>query len=43
MSTPVLHSDNAELLVYTSGKLHITVLGDIRLTGLERARIPATK
>jgi len=34
----VLHSDNAELLVYTSGKLHITVLGGIRLTGLERLK-----
>lgn len=34
----MLHSDNAELLVYTSGKLHITVLGGIRLTGLERLK-----
>lgn len=35
----MLHSDNPELLIYTGGKLHITVLGGIRLTGLERLKV----
>ncbi|WP_158800270.1 transposase [Pedobacter sp. L105] len=39
MSSGQLHSDNPELLIYTSGKLHITVLGGIRLTGLERLKV----
>lgn len=35
----MLHSDNPELLIYTGSKLHITVLGGIRLTGLERLKV----
>jgi hypothetical protein len=31
-----LLTDNPELLIYVEGKLHITVLGGIKLTGLDR-------
>lgn len=34
-----LHSENPELLIYTEGKLHVTVLGGIRLTGLDRLKV----
>lgn len=34
-----LHADNPELLAYTEGRLHITVLGGIKLTGLDRLRV----
>jgi len=34
-----LSTENPELLVYTEGKLHITVLGGIKLTGLDRLRV----
>ncbi|MFC7526848.1 hypothetical protein ACFQRK_23025 [Parapedobacter sp. GCM10030251] len=34
-----LHTDNPELLAYTEGRLHITVLGGIKLTGLDRLRV----
>lgn len=39
MSVSKLYSDNPELLVYISGKLHITIPGGIRLTGLERLKV----
>lgn len=31
--------ENAELLIYLEGKLHITVLGGIKLTGLDRLKV----
>ncbi|WP_257667181.1 hypothetical protein [Parapedobacter tibetensis] len=34
-----LHTDNPELPVYTEGRLHATVLGGIKLTGLDRLRV----
>lgn len=34
-----LIKENAELLIYLEGKLHITVLGGIKLTGLDRLKI----
>lgn len=34
-----LISDNPELLFYLDGKLHITVLGGIKLTGLDRLKV----
>ncbi|WP_179416186.1 hypothetical protein HDF19_06055 [Mucilaginibacter sp. E4BP6] len=34
--TPKLIADNPELLIYLDGKLHITILGGIKLTGLDR-------
>ena len=39
MNKGQLHSDNPELLLYTEGKLHITVLGGVRLTGLDRLKV----
>jgi DNA-binding MarR family transcriptional regulator len=39
MNSTKLHSDNPELLIYISGKLHITIPGGIRLTGLERLKV----
>lgn len=34
-----LLADNPELLIYIDGKLHITVLGGIKLTGLDRLKV----
>jgi hypothetical protein len=34
-----LITENAELLIYLEGKLHITVLGGIKLTGLDRLKV----
>ncbi|MGH2645196.1 MAG: hypothetical protein ACRDE2_14680, partial [Chitinophagaceae bacterium] len=34
-----LITDNAELLLYLDGKLHITVLGGIKLTGFDRLKV----
>jgi hypothetical protein len=34
-----LISDNPELLTYIDGKLHITILGGIKLTGLDRLKV----
>lgn len=34
-----LISENPELLLYLDGKLHITVLGGIKLTGLDRLKV----
>jgi len=34
-----LITDNAELLIYLDGKLHITILGGIKLTGLDRLKV----
>lgn len=34
-----LLTDNPELLFYVEGKLHITVLGGIKLTGLDRLKV----
>ncbi|WP_343321603.1 hypothetical protein [Sphingobacterium multivorum] len=34
-----LITDNPELLLYTESGLHVTVLGDIKLTGLDRLRV----
>src|ERR1700744_5563769 len=36
---PKLISDNPELLLYIDGKLHITVLGGIKLTGFDRLKV----
>lgn len=36
---PNLIIDNSELLLYLDGKLHITILGGIRLTGLDRLKV----
>ena len=34
-----LISDNPELLLYLDNKLHITILGGIKLTGLDRLKV----
>jgi len=34
-----LHTSNAELLVYESGVLNVTVLGGIKISGLDRLRV----
>ena len=34
-----LHADHAELLVYTYGRLQISLLGGIKVTGLDRMRV----
>jgi len=34
-----LIADNPELLLYLDGKLHITVLGGIKLTGFDRLKV----
>jgi hypothetical protein len=34
-----LITENAELLIYLGGKLHITILGGIKLTGLDRMKV----
>ena len=34
-----LITDKAELLIYLDGKLHITILGGIKLTGLDRMKV----
>lgn len=34
-----LITENAELLIYLNGKLHITILGGIKLTGLDRLKV----
>jgi len=34
-----LIADNPELLIYLDGKLHITILGGIKLTGLDRLKV----
>src|SRR5476651_1091356 len=40
MQKPVkLITDNPELLLYLDGKLHITVLGGIKLTGFDRLKV----
>ena len=37
--TAKLIADNPELLIYIDGKLHITILGGIKLTGLDRLKV----
>lgn len=37
--TVKLFTDNPELLLYLDGKLHITVLGGIKLTGFDRLKV----
>jgi len=39
MITTKLLTDNPELLHYIHGKLHITILGGIKLTGLDRLKV----
>lgn len=39
MSKGKLITDNVELLIYMDGRLHITVLGGIKLTGLDRLKV----
>jgi len=39
MAKGKLLSDNPELLHYSAGKLHITILGGIKLTGLDRLKV----
>lgn len=34
-----LITENAELLIYLDGKLHVTILGGIKLTGLDRMKV----
>lgn len=34
-----LITDNPELLLYTESAFHVTVLGGIKLTGLDRLRV----
>ena len=34
-----LITENAELLIYLDSKLHITILGGIKLTGLDRMKV----
>jgi hypothetical protein len=34
-----LNTENPELLLYLDGKLHITVLGGIKLTGFDRLKV----
>lgn len=36
---PKLIVENPELLLYMDGKLHITVLGGIKLTGFDRLKV----
>ena len=36
---PKFISDNQELLLYLDGKLHITILGGIKLTGFDRLKV----
>jgi hypothetical protein len=36
---PNLITDNPELLLYIDRKLHITVLGGIKLTGFDRLKV----
>jgi DNA primase len=35
----LLNTDNPELIVYETEKLHITILGGIKITGLDRMRV----
>ncbi len=37
--TAKLITENAELLIYLDGKLHLTILGGIKLTGLDRMKV----
>ena len=39
MITSKLLTDNPELLHYIHGKLHISILGGIKLTGLDRLKV----
>jgi len=39
MAQATLHTDNPELLQFINGKLHITVLGGIKFTGLDRLKV----
>ncbi len=39
MSKTRLITDNPELLIYIDSKLHITILGGIKLTGLDRLKV----
>ena len=39
MTANTLHTDNPELLHYLTSKLHITILGGIKLTGLDRMKV----
>jgi len=39
MATTKLHTHNPELLHYIAGKLHITILGGIKFTGLDRLKV----
>lgn len=39
MQKSKLISDNPELLIYLEGSLHITILGGIKLTGLDRLKV----
>lgn len=39
MIKPKLITDNPELLLYLDGKLHIPVLGGIKLTGFDRLKV----
>lgn len=39
MGKTSLVTDNAELLVYLDGQLHVTILGGIKLSGLDRMRV----
>jgi hypothetical protein len=39
MTINTLHTDNPELLHYLTSKLHITILGGIKLTGLDRLKV----
>jgi hypothetical protein len=39
MTTGKLLTDNPELLYYVHGNLHITILGGIKLTGLDRLKV----
>ena len=39
MTTNTLHTDNPELLHYLTSKLRITILGGIKLTGLDRLKV----
>jgi DNA primase len=38
-SKPKLNTSNAELLIYETEKLYITILGGIKITGLDRMRV----
>jgi hypothetical protein len=39
MTKSKLHTDNPELLHYIAEKLHITILGGIKFTGLDRLKV----